>query len=614
MKTKTSKSVLWFRSLIILPLLAILIYGFSKKLEVEKEVASFDPLTIQETDKGATKAMMKEYIEFINEVEKTNTISLPKLNRAKAIYDIMTEAQRATVKKLPKTPLSNLSTVKQKTPTVTEFNSWKNKKKFAIWIDGKYVDNAALNNYSALDFKYYTSSFVYNNARSEKFPQPYQNHLYTNKGFEENYLKRNVNNYNSLKSKYLKAKEEFINSNKKDDSELRILKARLDKLYNLLSKEDIKTYNIETISSVNSLGTKPITILINKKGELLVNDNFCKIENLKNHLKKLSAEESGISNVDMTTDFDAPKGVISNVKNILRELGILEVNFKQLPINNYTYYEATPKQLAEYNKLAKIHNTRPENQRIIKVKDFKHLKFLYSLMSKKQKDNAEPFPSFPPPPPPPPPTKSPQFKNGKKLTLNEIIKKTPKNIESGYEMLDNGESHYFTLYKGKKTYYNKDGYITDEKGNVLPPPPPPPIEGSNQNLSEELQKIKQDYNTKSEKYANAIGLYVKENNGDPAKIKMLYNETMVIYKQYTKLAKKENALAPPPPPPAPISPLDHVIKMAKKGATFYYNDKKITSDKAIELLKKNEDLNISTNTNDGISVVKIQTEPITISH
>ena len=66
----------------------------------------------------------------------------------------------------------------------------------------------------------------------------------------------------------------------------------------------------------------------------------------------------------------------------------------------------------------------------------------------------------------------------------------------------------------------------------------------------------------------------------------------------------------PPDAPEPPSPLDHVINMAKKGATFYYNNEKISSDKAIDLIKKNKDSNISTKTNNGVSVVKIQIEPI----
>ena len=248
MKTKTSKKAFWLKGLLILPIVAILIYSFSEKEIVEKEVASFESLTVQDKEKGATEAMMNEYRTFISEFEKTNTVWAPKLNRAIAIYDLMSDAQRATVKKYPETPLANLAKVKPKTPTETLFNSWKNKTEFAIWIDSKHVPNETLNNYKASDFKYYTSSFVYNNARSKKFPQPYQNNLYTKKGFEASYLKRNVNNYKSLKNDYLKAEKEFINSGKKDDSELRILKARLDKVYNLLSDEEISKYKIEKVN------------------------------------------------------------------------------------------------------------------------------------------------------------------------------------------------------------------------------------------------------------------------------------------------------------------------------------------------------------------------------
>ena len=69
----------------------------------------------------------------------------------------------------------------------------------------------------------------------------------------------------------------------------------------------------------------------------------------------------------------------------------------------------------------------------------------------------------------------------------------------------------------------------------------------------------------------------------------------------------------PPPPPAPIAPLDHIVAMAKKGASFYYEGKKISSDRAIELLKTNKELNVeTTGASSKRPVVKISTEPIRI--
>ncbi len=67
----------------------------------------------------------------------------------------------------------------------------------------------------------------------------------------------------------------------------------------------------------------------------------------------------------------------------------------------------------------------------------------------------------------------------------------------------------------------------------------------------------------------------------------------------------------PPPVPEPIDveevpeinevtspsatsakPTDYIIEMAKKGATFYFEDKKISSDKALEITKNNKNINI----------------------
>ena len=55
--------------------------------------------------------------------------------------------------------------------------------------------------------------------------------------------------------------------------------------------------------------------------------------------------------------------------------------------------------------------------------------------------------------------------------------------------------------------------------------------------------------------------------------------------------------------------------MAKKDARFYYEGKEISSDKAIDLMKKNKNLNIDSKTENGKRpVVKLSTEPIVIDH
>lgn len=67
-----------------------------------------------------------------------------------------------------------------------------------------------------------------------------------------------------------------------------------------------------------------------------------------------------------------------------------------------------------------------------------------------------------------------------------------------------------------------------------------------------------------------------------------------------------------PTPPTPPSPLDYAIDMAKKGAIFYFEGEKITSDKAIDLLKKNKELNMESRKKLGKTEVRITTAPVTI--
>jgi hypothetical protein len=77
--------------------------------------------------------------------------------------------------------------VEKKTPDNKLFEQWKNEKEFAIWIDGKSVSNTVLSNYQAKDFVKWFQSGVKANARSARFSQPFQVHLYSPGYFEESF-------------------------------------------------------------------------------------------------------------------------------------------------------------------------------------------------------------------------------------------------------------------------------------------------------------------------------------------------------------------------------------------------------------------------------------------
>ncbi|OAZ04035.1 M56 family metallopeptidase [Flavobacterium succinicans] len=67
----------------------------------------------------------------------------------------------------------------KKIPTKAEFEDFKNSKKYAIWIDGMHTSNSHLEVYSPDKIAYFTGSFIHKNARSKKFPQPFQYSFYT---------------------------------------------------------------------------------------------------------------------------------------------------------------------------------------------------------------------------------------------------------------------------------------------------------------------------------------------------------------------------------------------------------------------------------------------------
>jgi hypothetical protein len=74
-----------------------------------------------------------------------------------------------------------------KQPSKDEFEAWKNAEDFAIWIDKKHVPNEQLEKMNNSDVAHFFDSFVHLNARSERFPQEHQVHLYTEKGFGETF-------------------------------------------------------------------------------------------------------------------------------------------------------------------------------------------------------------------------------------------------------------------------------------------------------------------------------------------------------------------------------------------------------------------------------------------
>lgn len=212
----------------------------------------------------------------------------------------------------------------------------------------------------------------------------------------------------------------------------------------------------------------------------------------------------------------------------------------------------------------------------------------YSESPKVKKGDAS---SIPPPPPPPPvnPNATPEEREKQERVIkkyykeNKIIKgKVYKNpppppaplnsdTETGFINI-NDEAYFFVTTKNKTKYYNKSGIEVDKKGNKLSNIP---TDGSKVIPGQKITKV--------------------------------YKDGKVFIK-FKKTWKDDDLTLPPPPPP--MKTTDHIIRMTKKDASFYYNGEAITSDKALDLVKNNSELNISSHTNNGVSTVHLSEKPI----
>ncbi len=83
--------------------------------------------------------------------------------------------------------LYNENAPEKKSPSQTDLETWRNKEEYALWIDGKVISNESLKEYSPSDFVWVFNSRVFPNARSERFPQPNQVHLYSEEYYNEKF-------------------------------------------------------------------------------------------------------------------------------------------------------------------------------------------------------------------------------------------------------------------------------------------------------------------------------------------------------------------------------------------------------------------------------------------
>ena len=180
MKTQNSKSTILLKKLAIVPLLGGLVFLFADRVEAQTTKKTPEIIEVQSIENGATKAQMEEYKKLIQTAKKKKVYKYQDIQKMSEIYNAMSTAQKQTVEDIHKViPPPPPVKIGKKQISEQKFEALKNKAKYAVWVDGKSIDNKKLNNYRYTDFVSYTGSFIHKNARSITYPQEYQYTLMT---------------------------------------------------------------------------------------------------------------------------------------------------------------------------------------------------------------------------------------------------------------------------------------------------------------------------------------------------------------------------------------------------------------------------------------------------
>ena len=109
MKTQTSKRTIWLKSLLLLPLVALLLYGFSSTKTIVKEKPS-EVISQNKTEK-ATQKQLAEYNELAKKYNaipiEDRKIPLSDLQTIEYIYGLMTDKQKEQAQPFPECYLEN---------------------------------------------------------------------------------------------------------------------------------------------------------------------------------------------------------------------------------------------------------------------------------------------------------------------------------------------------------------------------------------------------------------------------------------------------------------------------------------------------------------------------
>lgn len=174
----------------------IFYFTFSVVLYAQNGPPAWVGVSVGSSKQPASDELLKEYAAIISKYDTqsnvwwekfSKTISVNDKQRLEEIFKLMSEQQQLKQKvafiKAPQ-PLKKI------TPSLKQFNSWKNENVYGIWVDGKKTTNRELNKYKNSDFTQFTVSKLYGAAKKNK-KYSHQVDLMTN-SYYQNYYDRTI--------------------------------------------------------------------------------------------------------------------------------------------------------------------------------------------------------------------------------------------------------------------------------------------------------------------------------------------------------------------------------------------------------------------------------------
>ncbi len=599
MKTKTSKKAIVFRSVLLLPLMAMLLFGFSQTKLKPKEPVSIQTVQLE--------LFPNEKIKVEEELVPLNRLS-EKLNRK----FLNTYTSKETTVQITSKETVHMDFINRVSKEI---------KKTGITGIEVFADEVVMAKSEYQDQIEISPESIILKANRISFDEH---------AIQINDTQDNFYNYNTLAKKYNAVPID------KRIIPLKDLKI-LERIYSQMTNEQkakgqpfpeclLKNKQEEIV-----LIAEVIEIRINKNGQLLFKNNIVTLDELGTVLKRYNSDLSKKQRETIVAAIifiapDTPKKSIETVTQVLKDYGTATIDIKKIapPAHIPSQDSATRKEMTEYNKLAKHYNSMSKNKMKIYKKDVERLGYLFSKMSDKQKADAEPFPDFPEPPPAP---RAPKVAKGASSNIPPPPPpKSPKSVTS--------KNNTWTV----STAANRDSRVTvstptnpdsraenklQAKDNALPTPPPLPaiaIDAGEKTYSKELNTSISKYLEKNMEYETAVAEFKSDKKGTKQELWNLYNEAMALYVIYYNLAKSEGHFMQPMPAneaPRPeqktsaetvkvyrystqasfveeINLQAYTKALGINNAQFYFEGKKITEEEGLKIIKNNKNIKVET--------------------